>query len=270
MTEKSKFIKAAKEKSANHQHRQKLTKAISTYNTSVTSMKSRQFKEWEDTRKLAAQIKGYVIENIDNLLQSFEKKITESGAEVIWAETITQAQNYIRNILRDHNIKTVVKSKSMTTEEIGLNELLEELEIKNYETDLGELIVQLANEKPYHIVTPAMHKSTSEIAELFHHHFGIDITDDPEKLTLAARNHLREKFALADLGITGANFLIAENGAISITENEGNGVLTMAAGRTQSTCCHCRHRESSTQNIRPITVFTSAGNERHRAVHHGI
>jgi L-lactate dehydrogenase complex protein LldF len=130
--------------------------------------------------------------------------------------------------MKKNNVKLVVKSKSMTTEEIELNEALEKNEIENIETDLGEYIVQIAGEKPYHIVTPAMHKSKEDIALLFNEKFNTPSESTPEELTTFVRNKLRKKFIQADAGITGCNFLIADSGAICLTENEGNGLMSVS------------------------------------------
>src|SRR5690606_37955170 len=132
------------------------------------------------------------------------------------------ARQKILNIIRKANAKTVIKGKSMTTEEIHLNEFLHEHHIEAVESDLGEYIVQLLGQKPYHIVTPAMHLSKEDIAQLFHEKFGTDINATPEQLTLKARELLREKHTTADIGITGANFMIADTGSIATTEYEGN------------------------------------------------
>jgi L-lactate dehydrogenase complex protein LldF len=134
----------------------------------------------------------------------------------------------VLRIAGNHSVQKIIKSKSMITEEIELNDACTDAGLEIWESDLGEMIVQLAGEKPYHIVTPAMHKSRQEIAQLFHDRFGIPLTQNAQELTMAAREHLRETYITADMGITGANFLIAEEGAIVVTENEGNARLTMS------------------------------------------
>src|SRR5690606_39059996 len=136
------------------------------------------------------------------------------------------ARQKILNIIRKANAKTVIKGKSMTTEEIHLNEFLHEHHIEAVESDLGEYIVQLLGQKPYHIVTPAMHLNKESIAQLFHEKFGTPVDATPQQLTLKARELLRDKYLSADVGITGANFLIADTGSIALTENEGNARLT--------------------------------------------
>lgn len=166
------------------------------------------------------------MENLDKFLPEFESNFQRRGGKVIWANDMQEAQAEILNIIRRANARTVIKSKSMTTEEIHLNHFLEENGIESLESDLGEFIVQLLGQKPYHIVTPAMHLSKEDIAKLFNEKFGTVPDATPEQLTMKARELLREKYTTADVGITGANFLIADTGSIGLTENEGNARLT--------------------------------------------
>ena len=224
----STFLKKAGDKAEDRSHLLKILKAVSIHDNKVEAMKAIQFRDWQSARHVAEQIKNYVLENLPDLLESFEKNISARGAEVLWARDTTEAQKLFLEICRKHEAKNIIKSKSMTTEEIALNETIESTGKKVWESDLGELIVQLAGEKPYHIVTPAMHKNTAEIAELFHEKLGTPITDSAEELTMAARNYLRNAYVTADLGVTGANFLIADEGAVVLTENEGNARLTMS------------------------------------------
>ncbi len=166
------------------------------------------------------------------MLESFEAKITKRGAKVIWAEDAKQALEEIGKICAEKNCKTLVKSKSMVTEEIHLNKFLEEQGIESVETDLGEYIQQLDGEPPYHIVTPAMHKSKEDVAKLFAEKLGTDPKLTPEQLTLVARDVLRKKYVEAEVGVTGANFIIADIGGIAITENEGNARLSCSMPKT--------------------------------------
>ncbi|KAA3618198.1 MAG: iron-sulfur cluster-binding protein [Calditrichaeota bacterium] len=228
MNESRVFLAKAQQKSADEIHRLKIQKAIATYDIKVKSTKNRQFYDWQKARKKAAQIKDDALANLPDLLLQFEENTSKNGTHVLWAENALQARQHIRDIIKKHHAEKIVKSKSMTTEEIELNEFLDEMGVENWESDLGEFIVQLANEKPYHIVTPAMHKSQAEIAELFSRKLGIPATGSAEELTMAARAALRQTFVTADIGITGANFIIADTGAIVMTENEGNGRLCMA------------------------------------------
>lgn len=228
MSEFTQFKNQTAEKSADDSHRLKILKAISTYEAKVEKMKSNQFSDWQAARQLAAQIKQYVIENLPDLLEQFEENISKKGVKVLWAETAKEAQEYFLKIAKEHRAKKIVKSKSMTTEEINLNEFCEANDIEVWESDLGELIVQLAGEKPYHIVTPAMHKSKQEISKLFAKKLGSPESDSAEELTMVARKYLRDAYVTADMGVTGANFLISEIGAVSLTENEGNIRLSTA------------------------------------------
>jgi L-lactate dehydrogenase complex protein LldF len=157
---------------------------------------------------------------------------SKRGGKVIWAQNSQEALDEVLKICKEKNCKTIVKSKSMVTEEIHLNHFLEENNIESVETDLGEYIQQLDGEPPYHIVTPAMHKSKEDVAKLFADKLGTSSKLSPEELTLVAREKLREKYIHAEIGITGANFIISDIGAIAITENEGNGRLTTAWPKT--------------------------------------
>ncbi|MFC2088552.1 LutB/LldF family L-lactate oxidation iron-sulfur protein [Calditrichota bacterium] len=228
MSESTQFKKRAAEKSADESHRLKILKAISTYEGKVGEMKTSQFIDWQSARQTAAQIKKYVIENLPDLLEQFEQNISKTGTKVLWAETAREAQNHLLDIAKAHSTKKIVKSKSMTTEEIDFNEFFKANGIDVWESDLGELIVQLAEEKPYHIVTPAMHKSKQEISKLFAEKLGSAESDSAEELTMVARKYLRDAYVTADIGVTGANFLISDIGAVSLTENEGNIRLSTA------------------------------------------
>ena len=228
MSEYSQFLKCSQEKANDDVHRLKILKAISSYNVAVSGMKSHQFSDWQEARQRATEVKEHVLAHLPELLESFEAKIGARGAKVLWAEDAAQARELILDIVRRRAAKKVVKSKSMTTEEIDLNPALEAVGVEVWESDLGELIVQLGGEKPYHIVTPAMHKTKEEISILFQRTLDAPPTDSAEELAMVARRHLRNAYVTADIGITGANFIVAEEGAIVMTENEGNGRLTMA------------------------------------------
>lgn len=181
--------------------------------------------EWELLRQQAHQIRKIAIDNLDYYLELFEKKCQGNGVQVIRASNGEEACVSVKEILSNGSAKLVVKSKSMVTEEIQLNEQLEKAGIEVVETDLGEYIIQLAGETPSHITAPALHKSREEIGKLFSEKLGLPYTNDPTVLTGYSRNILREKFLKADAGISGANFLIAETGTIVLVENEGNARL---------------------------------------------
>jgi L-lactate dehydrogenase complex protein LldF len=187
-----------------------------------------RYNNVEAAKTQAAAIKRDVLQNWGKYLLQFEEKISARGVQVLWAKDTAEATQYIENILRENEAKLLVKSKSMTTEEIEFNDIAERLGCESVETDLGEFIVQEAGEKPYHIVTPAMHKSKGDIARLFNEKFGTPIESTPEEMTEYVRQLLRKKYTTAQVGVTGSNFLIADIGGISVTENEGNGVMTTA------------------------------------------
>jgi len=225
------FIEKSIEKSSDRDHRQKINFNIGRYNAVVPGGKQ-QFENLNLAREKAKNIKWKAIESLDKQLEKFEAAISRRGAKVIWAETAEQAKEEILRICKEKNCRSIVKSKSMVTEEIHLNEFLEKNDIESVETDLGEYIQQLDGEPPYHIVTPAMHKSKEDVAKLFSDKLGTDPALTPEQLTLVARQTLRKKYTEAEIGITGANFIIADAGAIAVTENEGNARLSCAWPRT--------------------------------------
>ncbi len=225
------FIAKSTIKAADLEHRRKINFNIGRYNAVVPQGKQ-QFADVLLARQRAKNLKWRAIETLDQQLEEFELQITRRGAKVLWAENAAQALEEIGRICEAKQCKTVVKSKSMVTEEIHLNHFLEEKGIESIETDLGEYIQQLDGEPPYHIVTPAMHKSKEDIARLFTDKLGTAPGLTPEQLTLVARQKLREKFTSAEIGITGANFIIADTGAVALTENEGNGRLSCAWPKT--------------------------------------
>jgi L-lactate dehydrogenase complex protein LldF len=225
------FIAKSTVKAADLEHRRKINFNIGKYNAVVPQGK-KQFREVMPARERAKQVKWDAIEHLDRYLLEFEQKITARGAKVIWAETSEEALDTIGQICRERHCKTLVKSKSMVTEEIHLNRYLESMGIESVETDLGEYIQQLDGEPPYHIVTPAMHKSKEDVAKLFAQKLGTRPDLTPEQLTLVAREKLREKYTSAEVGVTGANFIIADVGGIAITENEGNARLSCAWPKT--------------------------------------
>jgi L-lactate dehydrogenase complex protein LldF len=232
MTESASTFKAKSTiKSADIEHRNKINFNISRYNAVVPQGKL-QFADNNLVKERAKNIKWRALETLDQHLEEFEMHFTNRGGKVIWAQNSQEALDEILNICKEKNCKTVVKSKSMVTEEIHLNHFLEQNSIESVETDLGEYIQQLDGEPPYHIVTPAMHKSKEDVAKLFADKLGTPSYLSPQELTLVAREKLREKYVQAEIGITGANFIISDIGAIAITENEGNGRLSMAWPKT--------------------------------------
>jgi len=231
MQQKDIFLKDSEAKAANLQHRKTINFNISKYN-SVVPIGKTQFIEVDLVRENAKNLKWDAIEHLDKYLEQFEDQFIANGGKIIWAETVEQAQEAIAEICKAKNCTSVVKSKSMATEEIHLNDFLTSMGIESVETDLGEYIQQLDGEAPYHIVTPAMHKSKEDVAKLFAEKLGTPPNLTPTELTLIARENLRTKYTKAEIGVTGANFLIANTGSIAITENEGNARLTAAFPKT--------------------------------------
>lgn len=221
------FMASSAVKAADLDHRRKINFNISRYNAAVPKGKQ-QFTQLELARQVAKNRKWQAIEKLDESLLHFEENFMARGGEVVWANTTAEALAAILNICKQAQCKTVVKSKSMVTEEIGLNHFLESNGIESIETDLGEYIQQLDGESPYHIVTPAMHKSKEDVARLFANKLGCEPNLNPEQLTQVARYKLRKKYVQAEVGITGANFLLADTGSIALTENEGNARLSCA------------------------------------------
>ena len=227
----SSFDTKSTAKAVDLEHRRKLNFNISKYNAVVPKGKA-QFPDLTRVRELAKNKKWEAIEHLDLYLTQFEDQITKRGAKVFWAEDSEQALNFIGDLCKEKQCKSVVKSKSMVTEEIHLNDYLTSIGVESVETDLGEYIQQMDGEAPYHIVTPAMHKSKEDVAQLFNKHLGTDISLTPEQLTLVARKNLRDKYVQAEIGITGANFILSDIGGIALTENEGNARLSVAWPKT--------------------------------------
>jgi len=206
-------------------HRETIYGALGKYYVARAKQADR-FQDWQAARQAAAEIKWEAINHLDACLEEFASKLEARGGKVFWASTGAEARDYILEICRRRKARCIVKSKTMTSEEIHLNDALEKEGYSVVESDLGEYILQLRKEAPYHFVFPAMHLTRGEIKALFDREIGDVPSDDPEVLTMAARRVLRKTYCEADIGISGANFAIAETGMISITENEGNARLT--------------------------------------------
>lgn len=226
----TKFNELAEKVAFDKEHRRKLLFNIGRYDEAVAKGKN-FYHNLDLARDRAAHIRMKTLLNLDKLLIDFESRITARGAKVLWALDAEEAVKLVIDILHKVGSSAVVKSKSMVSEELELNQELEKAKIQSLETDLGEFIVQQRGEKPYHIVTPAMHLSKEDIAQMMHGKFGLSPTSSPSEITTWVRMHLREKFAEVDAGITGANFLIADPGAVAITENEGNGVFSLSSNK---------------------------------------
>ena len=228
------FKKEATTLSKDLRHRAFIRGALRKYEVARDSKKVR-FQSWQQARNVASETKWQAINHLDVHLVEFAKNLEARGAKVHWASNAEQAREIILGIVRDKKAHAIVKSKVMTGEEIHLNDALEKAGFDVVESDLGEYIVQLRHEAPYHFVFPAMHLTRGEISDLFSKELGTAPTDSPEELTMIARRVLRDKYIHADIGISGANFAIAETGMISITENEGNARLTCALPKTHIT-----------------------------------
>ncbi|CAN5549822.1 lactate utilization iron-sulfur protein LutB [soil metagenome] len=221
------FHRDAAQVSADLRHRSLIQIAMKKYE-SARGERTALFQDWPAARERAAEIKCDAVNHLDRYLAEFARKFEARSGRVHWASTAQQAREIIVNIVRATNARSIIKSKVMTGEEIHLNDALTAAGYDVVESDLGEYIVQLRGESPYHFVFPAMHLSRGEISALFERELKTSPTSDPEELTMIARRVLRDKYLSADVGISGANFAIAETGMISITENEGNARLTCA------------------------------------------
>ncbi|MEX2608291.1 MAG: LutB/LldF family L-lactate oxidation iron-sulfur protein [Kiritimatiellia bacterium] len=221
----SKFKTDTAESTVDIDHRLWMQAALHGYEDKRGGVES-TFGDFEEAKKTAAAIKWEAIEDLGALLESFSDNLEARGAKVCWASNGKEAVDYILKVCRDHGAKKVIKSKCMTTEEIHLNPALQADGMEVVESDLGEFIVQLREEEPFHFVFPAMHLKRDKISAIFEEKLGTEPSSDPEELTMIARRLMRRKYCEADIGISGANFGVADTGMISITENEGNARLT--------------------------------------------
>ncbi|HEX2706165.1 MAG TPA: LutB/LldF family L-lactate oxidation iron-sulfur protein [Candidatus Lustribacter sp.] len=232
------FPEAAKAALENTQLRKNLRHATGT----IRAKRGRVVAEvagWEDLRVAGAAIKDRTLRNLDTYLVHFEKAMTAAGGHVHWATDADEANRIIVDLVRAQGADEVVKVKSMATQEIDMNEALEEAGIAAWETDLAELIVQLGHDRPSHILVPAIHRNRSEVREIFLREMGLygapapdGMSDEPAVLAGAARLHLREKFLRADVAISGANFAIAQTGTLVVVESEGNGRMCLTLPQT--------------------------------------
>ncbi len=210
--------------------------------------------EWEQLREVAAGIKAHTLANLAEYLEQFEREATRRGIQVHWASTADDHNRIVYEILQAHQVKKLVKSKSMLTEECHLNPFLQSRGIEVVDTDLGERIVQLRDEPPSHIVLPAIHIKKEEVGETFHQHLGTEQgATDPTYLTEAARGHLRDKFMNADAAITGVNFGVAEAGGFVVCTNEGNADIGVSLPRLHIACMGI---EKLVPRLRDLAVFT--------------
>jgi len=192
--------------------------------------------DWQELRSGASAIRAHALENLGAYLEEFEMRCTAAGGIVHWAADAAEARQIVLEILREEDAREVIKIKSMTTAEIQLNPFLQAAGVGVFETDLAEIILQLGEDEPSHIVVPALHVNRSQVREIFARRMGLkDLSDDPHALTAAARNYLRRKFLDIPTAIGGANFLIAETGSVAVVESEGNGRMCLTLPRTMIT-----------------------------------
>jgi L-lactate dehydrogenase complex protein LldF len=225
------FIALTEKSAFDVETQHKVRYAVQQYEQSLEQGKT-QYVNLDLAKDRAAYIRWKVLENLDKHLIEFESNITRKGGKVIWASDAATALNEVYQIISKRNATQIVKSKTMMGEEIGLNAFLRNKGLTVYETDLGEFIVDLAGEAPFHSVTPAMHKSREEVAGLLNDKISSSLEASAQELSDDVRNELRDKFYKADIGITGANFLLADSGLVSITENEGNARLCTSFVKT--------------------------------------
>lgn len=223
------FPKYAKEELKNEQLRSNLrfvTHAIRNKRARVTA----ELPDWQELRNTGEGVKNYVLANLPELLEQFERNFTAAGGHVHWARNASEANQIALDLIREQGVDEIIKIKSMATAETGLNEFLEENGINAIETDLAEEIVQLGHDRPSHILVPAIHRNRREIRDIFLREIeGInpDITDEPAELAEASRNRLRNKFLNTTVAVSGTNFGIAETGTLTIVESEGNGRMCL-------------------------------------------
>jgi L-lactate dehydrogenase complex protein LldF len=233
-----KFPKAARAELANAQQRRNLRHATHTIRDKRAKVVA-EVEDWEALRLEGADAKDEALTHLADYLERLEASLTANGAVVHWARDAAEANRIVVDIVQAREAREVVKVKSMVTQEIELNEALEAAGINAWETDLAELIVQLGHDRPSHILVPAIHRNRTEIRDIFVREMGAvgrpapaDLTDDPARLAEAARLHLREKFLRAKVGISGANFAVAETGTLVVVESEGNGRMCLTLPET--------------------------------------
>jgi L-lactate dehydrogenase complex protein LldF len=232
------FPEAARAALANTQQRKNLRNATHTIRGKRARVVA-EVPEWEALRIAGAEAKDEALTHLGDYLEQLEASLTANGATVHWARDAQEANRIVLSIVRSKEVDEVVKVKSMVTQEIELNEALEAAGIHAWETDLAELIVQLGHDRPSHILVPAIHRNRSEIREIFLREMGAvgrpapdDLTDHPARLAEAARLHLREKFLRAKVGVSGANFAVADTGTLVVVESEGNGRMCLTLPET--------------------------------------
>ncbi len=218
-----------KSKLADKQMRENLSNAMHSLQDRRKALINAKFQDWQGLRQKAKNVKNDALYSLKDRVLEFEKNATKNGFKVHFANTNDDVCEIIYQLMLENKIQKVLKGKSMASEEVGLNHYLEKKGLNAIETDLGELILQLGNETPVHIVVPAIHKNRYEIGELFSEKLGVEKESEPEKLNAVARKHLRDEFRHLTMGISGVNFAISSEGAIWLIENEGNGRMCTTA-----------------------------------------
>jgi L-lactate dehydrogenase complex protein LldF len=226
--------------------------------------------DYQELRTHANSLKQHTIDNLDFYLEQFERNVQAHGGKVVYCKDATEVADFVLSLAKERGARLIVKSKSMTTEEVDLNERLEHHHLEPVETDLGEYILQLAHQRPYHIVAPALHMTRYQVADLFEQKLGVGHEVVIENQTKIARSVLREKFLAADIGISGANFLLADSGAVVLVENEGNARLTTSAPKIHIAVAGIEKLIPRAQDLavflkllgrsatgQPLTVYTS-------------
>lgn len=211
------------------QLKQNLKGGMDTLKANRKKLIEQRYYDWEGLRELGSKIKRNVLANLPDVLERFEKNATKNGIKVHWAKGAKEANQIIYDLAISKNITTILKGKSMASEEIHFNQFMKEKGLNAVETDLGELIIQLIDEPPVHIVVPAIHKNKNQIGKIFEEKLGSEFTSVPEELNRIARTHMRNEFKEFKMGLTGCNFAIANEGAIWLLENEGNGRMSSTA-----------------------------------------
>ena len=242
------------------------------------TVKPEVLPEYQELRDLASALKKHTIENLDHYLEQFEANVTSRGGQVVWCKDSGEANQFLARLAKEKNARLLTKVKSMTTEETGLNEHLEHERLEPVESDLGEFIVQLGRSRPYHIVAPALDLTRYDVADLFSRTLGVERETVPENQTKIARRVLREKFLAADIGVSGANFLVADSGAVVLVTNEGNGRMCTTMPRIHVAVAGIEKLIPRAQDLavflkllgrsatgQPLTVYTSFLNGPRRA-----
>jgi L-lactate dehydrogenase complex protein LldF len=221
------FPKAAREMLEDSQTRRNVQNATNVIQEKRNRVVA-ELPEWQDLREAGSQVRAHALRHLDHYLMQFEENCTKAGGHVHWASDASEARRIMLELIERHQAKEVIKIKTMTSEEIGLNAHLEAHGVRPIETDLAELIIQLGKDRPSHFVVPALHKNRQQVRELFQREMHLpELGDQPVDLATAARNYLREKYLRIKVAVSGANFLIADTGGVCILESEGNGRMCL-------------------------------------------